>query len=48
MDQPTSPDRSADSDFSFLMAVLVAAFIQFELVQYRRRTGQLPDILTAS
>ena len=136
MDQPTSPDRSADSDFSFLMAVLVAAllavhtlyraeagqttgfyplrcgraeagqttgfyplrcgetaltlgssgffltqalkalnetdpanaaelcaaqwevlaagliliaaFLQFELVQYRRRTGQLPDIFTAS
>lgn len=120
MDQPASPDRSADSDFSFLMAVLVAAllavhtlcraeagqttgfyplrygetaltlgssgffltralkdlretdpansaelcaaqwevmaegliliaaFLQFELVQYRRRTGQLPDVLTAS
>lgn len=120
MDQPTRPDRSANSDFSFLMAVLVAAlmavhtlyraesgqttgfyllrcgetaltlgssgffltqalkalngtdpanaselcaaqwevlaagliliaaFIQFELVQYRRRTGQLPDNLTAS
>ena len=120
MDQPTSPDRSADSDFSFLMAVLVAAlmavhtlcraesgqttgfyplrcgetaltlgssgffltqtlkalnetdpanaaelcaaqwevmaagllliaaFLQFELVQYRRRTGQLPDLFTAS
>lgn len=120
MDQPTRPDRSANSDFSFLMAVLVAAlmalhtlcraeggqttgfyplrcgetaltlgssgffltqalkalnetdpanaaehcaaqwevlaagllliaaFIQFELVQYRRRTGQLPDVLTAS
>lgn len=115
MDQPTGPDRSANSDFSFLIAVLVAAlmalytlcraergqttgfyllrcgesaltlgssgffltqaikglreadpenvaewstaqwevmaagllltaaFIQFELVQYRRRTGQLPD-----
>lgn len=115
MDQPTGPDRSVNSDFSFLMAVLVAAllavhtlcraergettgfyplrcgesaltlgssgffltqalkglreadpadateqcaahwevmaagliliaaFIQFELVQYRRRTGQLPD-----
>lgn len=115
MDQPTGPDRSANSDFSFLMAVLVAALlalhslcraeagqetgfyplrcgesaltlgssgffltqalknldqadpknqvdlcaakwealaaglvmiaalIQFELVQYRRRTGQLPD-----
>ena len=27
MDQPTSPDRSADSDFSFLMAVLVAALM---------------------
>lgn len=119
MDQPTGPDRSANSDFSFLMAVLVAAlmalhtlcraergqttgfylprcgesaltlgssgffltqalkglkeadptntpewcaaqwevmaaglillaaFIQFELVQYRRRTGQLPDLLTS-
>ena len=115
MDQPTGPDRSANSDFSFLIAVLVAAllalhslcraeagqetgfyplrcaesaltlgssgffltqalktlqetdpkdstelcaaqwevlaagliliatFIQFELVQYRRRMGQLPD-----
>lgn len=119
MDQPTGPDRSVNSDFSFLIAVLVAAllalhslcraeagqetgfyplrcaesaltlgssgffltqalkglretdpqrpaelcaarweviaaglvlitaFIQFELVQYRRRTGQLPDLLTS-
>ena len=120
MDQPNCPDRGADSNFSFLMAVLAAAlmalhtlcraesgqttgfylprcaesaltlgssgffltqalqdlsetdpantsewcaaqwevmaaglvltaaFIQFELVQYRRRTGQLPDLLTSS
>lgn len=27
MDQPTGPDRSANSDFSFLMAVLVAALL---------------------
>ncbi len=120
MDQPTGPDRSANSDFSFLVAVLtaalmalhtlcraengqttgfyplrcgesaltlgssgffltqalkglreadpqdpveqcaaqwevlaaglilIAALIQFELVQYRRRMGQLPDVLTSS
>ena len=36
MDQPTSPDRSADSDFSFLMAVLVAALLAVHRSEERR------------
>ena len=39
MDQPTSPDRSADSDFSFLMAVLVAALLAVHTL-YRAEAGQ--------
>lgn len=39
MDQPTRPDRSANSDFSFLMAVLVAALLAVHTL-YRAEAGQ--------
>ncbi len=39
MDQPNCPDRGADSNFSFLVAVLAAALLALQAL-YREEAGQ--------